>query len=72
MFNYELSISNGDKVVTKFALERGESRKGTFATISAKAGCAAIPFGKLYVDETKLTDTNDKPAIKANGKAKKS
>ena len=56
MFNYKLTILDGDRVVTQFELDRGESKKGTYATISGRESNKAIPFGKLYVDESKVTN----------------
>ncbi len=58
MFNYQLTISD-DKgnTVTKFELERGESKKGTYATVSAKAGNKVVPFGKLYVAEDAIKES---------------
>jgi hypothetical protein len=66
MFNYELVIKDGKgNIVKAYQLEQGESRKGTFRTLSTVQGNKVIPFGKLYVDESQITS-------KPNGKAKKS
>ena len=65
MFNYVLVISNAKgEVVTKYNLEAGESRKGTFTTVFASQGNKAVPFGKLYVDESKLTNGEGKKTKK--------
>jgi len=54
MFNYNLVVLKGNTEVRRYELEQGESKKGTFKTLSAKTGLAAIPFGKLYVSESEL------------------
>lgn len=63
MFNYELIIKNKNGEVKRYLLERGESKKGTYATLSGVVGNEVLPFGKLYVDESKI-----KTAKKAEGK----
>ena len=68
MFNYELIVKDdkGNKV-TEYQLDKGESRKGTFATLSGKPANKAIPFGKLYVNEEEIAKTH-KALSKTNGK----
>ena len=67
MFNYILLITDSKgETVTKFELDIGESKKGTYATISGKQDNAVIPFGKLYVDESKVTNGAGKKAKKAS------
>jgi len=56
--------------VTSFILEQATSKKGTYATVTGKPGNAALPFGKLYIDESKLTDANGKQ-VKAGNKPRK-
>ena len=54
MLNYELVAKpeKGSPVI--FQLEVGSSKKGRYATVFGVAGNKALPFGKLYVDETEL------------------
>ena len=71
MFNYELVVKDdkGNRV-TSYSLEVGASKKGTYATLSGKAGNHVLPFGKLYIDEATL-DRGLKAAVKAGNGAKK-
>jgi hypothetical protein len=64
MFNYKLVVEDGKgNKVTEFKLAVGESKKGTFATLSGEPANKALPFGKLYADESLIKAKKaDKPA----------
>ncbi len=64
MLTYELVVKNGNTEEARFAREIGESKKGTYKTLSATTGNKAIPFGKLYVAENEI-----KPAKKTEKKS---
>ena len=65
MLNYELVIKD-DKgnSVAKFELDKGESKKGTYTTLSGKPANKVLPFGKLYVDEDKIANGKKAKATK--------
>ena len=59
MYTYELVVKQGTVEAARFLLNVGESKKGTYTTLTATP-CKVLPFpGKLYVTESEI---NPKPA----------
>lgn len=53
---YVITVSDG-KYSAKFEMDNGESKAGTYVTLTPKAANKVLPFGKLYLSPAEFRKT---------------